>query len=387
MKNLLFASTALAGAAGLFAGGAQAAEAPTWKLGGTVIFQGYYVDQDLQGFDTSGGDITFAYTSPSDGTHKQDHGWYFGVDESELALNVDGTADNGLNYGFKIELNANTSDGRMADEARLQFSGGWGTLQMGDEDGAEDVMNFGGEDLLGAAGGFDGARGEYGDVLIRNPAGVGPSLAPSFAQIAGDTSDSTKVTYYTPRFSGIGLGASVTPTPNDGDEFKADGDWENHYGLGVNYDSTFGELRIRGSVVYSGASDNTGALEDISAWSAGGIVGWGAFSLGAGYTDNGESAQPLGSGNETSYWTVGGAFETGPLRLGAGYFESTKEHGNGDPDSEFTNFAFTADYTLAPGLGVYGELNLIEDDVLGSLATTNFDNEATVFIAGAQVSF
>ena len=39
----------------------------------------------------------------------QGHDWYFGVDEAELALNVSGTADNGLNYGFKIEIQVNTS--------------------------------------------------------------------------------------------------------------------------------------------------------------------------------------------------------------------------------------------------------------------------------------
>ena len=88
----------------------------------------------------------------------------FGVDESELQLNVSGTADNGLNYGFKIEINANTSDGTVADEVRLQLSGGWGTLQMGDEDGAEDIMNYGGENLMGATGGFDG---DQDDVLLR----------------------------------------------------------------------------------------------------------------------------------------------------------------------------------------------------------------------------
>ncbi|MBE9557211.1 MAG: porin, partial [Proteobacteria bacterium] len=56
------------------------------------------------------------------------------MDEAELQLDVTGTADNGLNYGFKIELNADTTDNTVADEARLQLSGGWGALQMGDED-------------------------------------------------------------------------------------------------------------------------------------------------------------------------------------------------------------------------------------------------------------
>ena len=385
MKRMLFGTTALAGAAMAVSGMAAAAEAPSWKLGGNAIFQLYYVDQDFEGFSTSNGDVTAAFTTPSVGEFKQDHDWYFGVDEAKIKLDVTGTADNGLNYGFMIKINANTTDDKVADEVRLQFSGGWGTLQMGDDDGAEDVMNFGGEDLLGAAGGFDGARGEYGDVLIRYAAV--PSLAPSFAAIAGDTSDATKVSYFSPRFSGLQIGASLTPTPNDGDEFKVDGAWEDHIGLGVNYDNRFGDLRIRASAVYSAASDVGGASEDVSAWSVGGIVGWGGFSLGASYTDNGDSAQPAGFGDETSYWTAAVGFETGPFALAAGYFESTKEHGSGDPDSSFTNIVLTADYTVVPGLGFFAEMDLIEDDVLGSLLTAGSDNDATVFIVGANVSF
>ncbi|MCK4866410.1 MAG: porin, partial [Alphaproteobacteria bacterium] len=174
MKKGLLGGTALAGAAGLVAGIAGAAEAPTWKLTGNANFQFYWVDQDASGVGSTwgvgtGGDGTWAgiydATDETDnnlslfvvGTDDpQDHDWYFGVDEAELQLNVSGAADNGLNYGFKIEINANTIDETVVDEVRLQFSGGWGTVQMGDEDGAEDIMNYGGEDLMGATGGFDG---------------------------------------------------------------------------------------------------------------------------------------------------------------------------------------------------------------------------------------
>jgi hypothetical protein len=135
-------------------------------------FQIYNVSQDLNTLTASDFWTGSATATSSDFHYNttgnpglQDHGWYFGVDESELQLNVSGTADNGLNYGFKIEIQTNTDDGAVADEARLQLSGNWGTLQLGDEDGAEDIMNYGGEDLMGATGGFDG---DFDDVLLRN---------------------------------------------------------------------------------------------------------------------------------------------------------------------------------------------------------------------------
>jgi hypothetical protein len=388
---------------------------------------------------------------------------YFGVDESELQLDVSGMADNGLNYGFKIEINANTSDGTVADEVRLQFSGGWGTLQMGDEDGAEDIMNYGGENLMGATGGFDGDQDDYllrihlldtdSATLAGGPRGPGGTFIPvtvtlpagyilgaqSYPTIAGDTSDQTKISYFSPRLSGFQVGASVTPTANfspglsdfvsdnaklsappssNGDEFKVDRGWENHIGVGANYDSSFGDLRVRASAVYSAASSTSSAWEDISAWSVGGIVGWGPVSLGANYTDNGDSAAPIGkqvlpavgelplaTGWESSYWNVALAYETGPFYLSVGYFESTKdwgflgvgdilESGSGS-ESFYKHLAFTADYTLAAGLGIYAELNLITDEnnldnldpdaVPGPVGLQSLDT--TSVVVGANISF
>lgn len=346
MKKGLLGSTALIGATALMAGAAGAAEAPTYKLTGNTNFQIYIPSGDVS-------DVL-----------RDDASIFFGVDEAELQLNVSGTADNGLEYGFKIELNANTTDGFNADEARLQLSGGWGTIQMGDEDGAEDIMNYGGENLLGAAGSWDG---DGDDVML--------TLADAFfPTIAGDSSDHTKISYFSPRFSGFQVGGSWTPQPSmDGDDFKTDlGEtYENHIGLGANYDNSFGDIRVRASAVYSMASSKIAVIEDISAWSVGGIVGFGPFSGAANYTDNGDSF-----GLDTdSYWNVAGSFETGPIYLSASYFSRTLEIGASEVNP--TAIGLTADYSVAPGLAVYGEYTMYDFD--------GFDEG--VFILGANVSF
>ena len=483
MKKKLLGCTALAGAV-LAASAAQAAEAPTWKLTGNANFQAYWVDQhDL--WETTEGFVewanvlepsipehvtTFPWTSiiNTEGVEVQAHDWYFGVDEAELQLDVSGTADNGLNYGFKIEINANTTDGTVADEVRLQLSGGWGTLQMGDEDGAEDIMNYGGENLMGGTGGFDGDHDDYllrihlqgpdwailtgppitGDAAppigVALPAGFILG-APSYPTIAGDTSDNTKISYFSPRLAGFQLGASITPTPSNGDEFKRDGLWEDHIGVGANYDNSFGDVRIRASAVYSRASSNSyvappswcnlpenagkcttvpedvygsfgvASSEDISAWSVGGIVGWGSFSLGANYTDNGDSGAPIGkwltlvdtppyaTNWKSSYWNVALGYETGPVYLSAGYFESTKDWGflgergfilpggtGGPKESVYKHLALTADYTLAAGIGVYAEVNYITDE--NNMKSLDVDSglqtlDTTSVVVGANVSF
>jgi len=405
MKKGLLGSTALVSATVSAVSLVGVTEALAQKLTGNVNIPFDSVDQGSTGtwLSATGSlwsglrPVPWATTAATfSGGDIRDRRWYFGVDEAELQLDVSGTADNGLHYGFKIELNGNTFDLSATDEARLQLSDAWGTLQLGDEDGAEDIMNYGGENLMGAAGGFDG---EQGDALTRMRATVDGFeflAAPSFPTIAGDTSDATKASYYTPRFAGFQVGGSVTPTPNNGDGFKADGTWENHYGVGANYDSSFGGVRIRASAVYSGATVNAVGKEDISAWSVGGIVGFGPVSLGANYTDNGDSGSPTPAvGNsefESSYWDVALAFESGPLYLSAGYFSSVMEYGGAVPlfldDSTFQNISLTADYSVAAGLGLYAEVNLIEDDVGGSDCIIGCgDSNATVIIAGANVSF
>ncbi len=397
MKKGLLATTALAGLVVIAnPGAAGAAEAPEWNLGGNMNFQFYWVDQDLtETNDTRIG--TAPFNSPT-GTQPQDHGWYFGVDEAELKLNVSGIADNGLNYGFKIEINVNTSDDSMADEARIELSGNWGVVQMGDEDGAEDIMNFGGENLMGATGGFDGDQDDYlyrfgggsiqgndnfSRVLARWRQTATTSSAPGYPTIAGDTGDATKVSYFSPRFSGFQVGASLTPGPGlGGDDFKEDtGRTEDHYGLGANYDNTFGNLRLRASAVYSTASSTRTNREDIAAWSVGGIVGWGAFSLGGNYTDNGESGLGAGSGWETSYWNAAASWESGPMSFAAGYFAGNLDTNFRGIELNYTHIALTADYTMAPGLGVYAEVNVIEEEIWF------ISHETTSFVIGANVSF
>jgi predicted porin len=108
---------------------------------------------------------------------------------------------------------------------------------------------------------------------------------------------------------------------------------ENNIGIGANYDNTFGDLRVRGSAIYVSAdSVHTTNTSDVSAWSVGGIVGFGPFSVGANYTDNGDSAMwneednPGWWSQDSSYWNVAASFETGPMGFSAGSFVGTAEY-------------------------------------------------------------
>jgi len=256
-------------------------------------------------------------------------------------------------------------------------------------------MKYGGETLLGGAGGFDG---DHDDYLFRGGWALNgyasSSNAPAFPLLAGDTGDSTKISYFTPRMAGFQLGASYTPTSNQGDQFKSDTIIEDHIGVGLNFDRSFGNFRVRGSAVYaSGQIDlvlgplNT-QMEDIKAWSVGAIFGWGPVSIGGGYADNGDSGRLAGAYGlpfdiNTNYWNAAAALDLGRLYLAAGYFESEFTWTPADPASKYKQTSLTADYSVAPGLALYAEADWIEDSLYGESSR----NEATAVILGTQVSF
>jgi outer membrane protein OmpU len=432
MRKLLLGTTAIAGAFGL-AGSALAQGAPTVTVGGFVNFQVFQHDQDY--------------------TVGNGRGYQFSLDDAEVNVLVSGTAANGLRYGLKIELeaagesNTNGTGGigglSTADEVVLQFSGDWGTLWLGDEDGVSDLMPYGAEILMAGPAGFDG---DIDDVF--NFIGLGAASSQGGADfigpnLIGDTSDATKIQYYTPRIAGFQLGVSWTPDSGDnggegpgqtigGAQIEPDNNTGNHnvYEIGLNFMQKFGEVDVGLSGVYLGgdsyvASAATGAyagacptsaqrckLEDISSWALGGYVGFAGFRLGGTYGDSGDSSSPTGTAGGAAltnrfdshiFWNVGADYTMGPWRFSAGYHQTTREYtGAGFTDDESAIFSAAIQYTVAPGLIAYVEYNNVSLDKscdtaanaankaansCASSGTFTASNEGHVFILGTQLNF
>ena len=123
--------------------------------------------------------------------------------DNEVFINANGATDRGLQYGSKIELevgsgNGNTEDATI-DEVALFFSSGWGRIELGREDGAEDVM---GDRRRGCSGRYRRHRRRHAATWSNSR-----SL---------DTGDDAKVTYFTPRIVGFQLGGSFVPDSGNG---------------------------------------------------------------------------------------------------------------------------------------------------------------------------
>lgn len=296
-----------------------------------------------------------------------DRGFQFNTN-SELHLRVDGEAQGGTLYGLKVEFEADQGVTNNVDEAGLFISGGFGRIELGADDGAEEVMRLGGADVAAGTGGIDGD--------IDRAAGTNPFIA--------DTSDAVKATYYTPRVAGIQAGLSFTPdTGDDGDNLalsgSRNGDNENSLGGGINYEGTIGELEIGLAAVghYAKGEEEEGSAgsdraETIRSYSLGGIVAYDDLEFGAAWGQN------LGQ-DELDFITAGalydfGDFEAsltynfvnpaGPMQLSTGAVS----------DGSVRHIVVvSADVGLAPGLALAGDVayTAAEDDWLTGLASVS----------------
>jgi outer membrane protein OmpU len=317
MKKILFATTA---AAALAAFSAPASAQMTVTLGGYTDFQAGFWDVDAD-----------------DSTDREFR------NNTEIHVNADGKADNGLLYGVKVEIDSSGSS-LAYDEANLYVAGAWGRIELGDQDGASDQLA-----VYAPVVGIGQVDGDYADFL--GPLGDVILYAP-------DSSDATKATYFTPTFAGFRAGISYAPEDNGGDSVVAleptDGSSSDWIEAGVNYSGEFSGFSVALGATYSQAEGNdlfegtpavlTEEGEDFKAWQAGAQVGFGGFTVGGSYVD----MEDLDYKNA---WNVGATYATGPFGVGVSY--STQEGEEGVSDLDLLSIGGT--YTVAPGLVVQAD--------------------------------
>ena len=374
MKKILLGSTIL-GAAALFAGAANA-ETPKVTVGGFADFQVGIVDEDL---DTTLRSQAFR-------------------SDTTITFRIDGKTDSGLGYGGGIDLEADTSDdaqlqGSNASRTFVYLDGNWGRAELGSEVGAQGTMKVDASNIARATGGIDGDFWYF----VTRPSGqfwATPDLALGYGSgnNFGNASQENlnKVTYYTPRFSGFQVGVSyIVDNTNKGQTVNrvdngTQSTAENIFAGGISYDNTFGDFGVNLAATGEIGDATAAGTEDLQTWNIGGKVTYAGFSVAASYGDIGDSLRTAASGaDDTNYWTAGVAYEYGPFGVSATYLDSEYDNGTGLGSNDFQNLALGADYKLAPGLTPYVEVDFIEADLANSTA----DNDATVFIAGTQLSF
>ncbi len=305
---------------------------------------------------------------------------------SELRIRAEGKTDAGMKWRAHVELETDTSSDNNTDELSLQLSGSWGTLRMGNDDGPEDLMDKGSEQACGSAGSgcTGGDAKDWSNIFSATDRFVdeGTLAAP------GDSSDATKIVYFTPRINGFQLGVGYTPdggaSGQDSNASKKAGQESNHFGFGVNYEQKFDGFNVAlGAVGAVADADREAVREDLRAWRVGGVIGFGAFKIGAGYQDIGDSLEPKAAGDDDSTaFDVGIGWSQGPVKLGLGWLHAEVEDGSDEHESDLISFGAT--YSLGKGLVVYADLFYYD---IESATTSDDDNEAFGLILGTTVRF
>lgn len=301
--------------------------------------------------------------------------------ESELHFNAVGVADNGLEYGFQVEMNVDGGDsaaGTVTEESYLFLSGDWGRVNLGSEDGANYLLQVA---APSADSNIDGIRQYINpvnypgivdpsytstvDVLTAGAAGAATGLGTlpqpftSGADAVADsgqlataytgiltgyglsgvdydndiTGYSEKLTYLSPIMNGFQAGVSYTPDVRDAGSAT---------GLaGFNTDDVFdvfGEA-YEGAIRYEGTFNNVGV------------------AVGAGYThveledEDGSVANPFGTTyngglDDFKEWNVGLDLDIGAFGIGAIYTEHNNAMDGTNDENE--TYVVGIDYTTGP---------------------------------------
>ena len=395
MKKLL-STAAICGLAVAVATPAQAQV--SLDLGGWFKGYGFYTDQD----DDSG----------VAGESRE----FDIVRQTEVHFGGETTLDNGLTVGAHIEAETDGDDAFGVEESYAYFSGGWGRVNFGAEDGAAYLLQV---EAPSADGNLDGIR-QYVNPVNYDATGAA-TLGTAIDVNNGDgeignggldydqdiSGYADKLTYLSPIMNGFQVGVSYTPDVVDASDEDAENfdDVDQAFGevyeLAARYEGQFNNVGVilGGGYSQKEIEDTTAgsvagdASDDQTAWNLGADFDIGPFGVGISYgeDDFGETEDGAGGTRDDQETLVIGAdYTTGPFKLGVSYLD---QDGTGNVVGTSGNEGVESDrytggviYTYGPGMTFRGSISHVEHENVAGL-TTGDDIDATSVLVGTQINF
>lgn len=268
------------------------------------------------------------------------------IRDSEVIFNFRMTADNGISFRVKTELEAGDGSSAEIDENSMYVSGSFGTIMFGEDDGSVDgYLGSGnvGADFVRAADGTGLLFDFYSGIV-------------DIASNGADTGDSIKINYTTPSFSGFEAGISYSPTLEDNGNATSR-DFEVHaFEFGAQYSGEFSGVGITVGGGY--VTDTRRGFDDDDSWAAGIKGSYQGFEAGFNYGWENDNAVTAGGTDDQSTIGVGLAYSTGPWKVGGdlGYVID-------GPAEEDLGIGGGVSYALAPGVTAGATLEYADSDV------------------------
>ncbi len=356
MKKLLLASVAVSGLA--FAAAPAHAEIDL-ELGGFFKGYGVFVDQDettLQ--EATGFDI---------------------IRDTELHFGGETTLDNGLSVGVHVEITADADTSINPDETYVYFSGDWGRVNVGTEDGAGYLLQVA---APSADSNIDGVR-QY----LQPFAATGLSNTRLDYDMVNVAGKNDKVTYLSPIFSGFQVGASYTPDSSGAAsnlngvdvETNAAGVINETYEIAARYEGEFEGVGVIAGAGYALGSEEGGSAttDDRTEWNVGLDLDFAGFGVGVVYKEDDQGLDGTAAADIDTL-VVGVDYTTGAFKLGASYLNQDTDGGD-----EFDRYTAGVNYEYGPGMSFRGSVQFLDRDVAGTTA----DTDGTAVLLGTQINF
>lgn len=407
MNKLFLGTTALATAIMLSAP-ALSAERLQLHLRGYHIGSVSYTESDLD-YAYRNYDGGVAYGSGSSSTSHNNNEINFGSD-SEVHFIGSTTLDNGLEITFHAELELEDDPASYGgsqdqiDEVYVQFDGGFGRVQFGQQDGVVDQTH------VHEPSTFVGHA--VNDVSRGNQDPFAPTGDRIWINTSGDfSSDWIKIIYFTPSMNGLQLGFSYTPNPcrnaagYAGCVFSEFG--RNYWEVAGTYETEINNLGIELSAGY-GQGESGNSSEEPSELSLGANLSFGGFTLGGAWGDRNTIGS---SAYDRTDWSAGATYENGPWGFNLNYARMDEDFSNrctgcasmysgpasglsgGDvnrqtQENEAESWLVGITYKYGPGMQIGFGVQTLDRD--GSIRNTYFDPYPTTltgFVDYSERSF
>lgn len=310
--------------------------------------------------------------------------------DTEVHFSGETTLDNGLTVGAHIEAEADDGDSFAVDESYLYFSGSWGRVNFGAEDGAAYLMQVA---APSADSNYDGLRQfvspvAYASAPVSGGGVFGFETAGEGLDYDQDLStDADKITYLSPVFSGFQVGVSYTPELDTSRQFgnaldDGAGDMSDIIDVAVRYEGAFDgwSTNLGAGYTHGSLEAASGTLDDQTQWNVGADFDIGAFGVGAAYTHDDGGIDDNG---DIENIVLGVDYTTGPFVLGASYLNQNDQGRSASVEVDTDRFSGGVTYNYGPGMTFRGSVSYIdhEAEVVGD------DTNATVVLLGTQVNF
>jgi len=414
MKKTLLVSTAIV-ASGLFASGAFAQEKPM----GPLTVGGYF--NTMTAVQNNNRDIASATNAAASGGVNKRNKTVF--TEGEIHFKGSTKLDNGLEIGFRAELELK-SDTDQIDEIWIDFRGQFGRVILGQNDNVTREMariapNGSRTNLLVGINEW-GYTGMARAIATNAAAGE-----PYYGGTNGvfDKSDSEKIMYFSPVFSGFQIGLSYQP---DGSENRfssagsvthgqatltapfltsnGSGTFGDVFDIAVTYVNTFSGFGVNAMLGVQSADPEASLLVGQTTLDADGrqtgfngglILSFAGFDVGGtfSYAPQKSTGNRLGAavaGAKTKFvdvnYDLGVAYTTGPWKVAVTYLhadmESMAQTVTSGSSLKVDKYLLSGSYLIGPGLEISAGLahEKISYDPTAAGVNQNADKGTTLFV-------